>query len=62
MIYDPSTYESAMSLLTLAIASIERHPPRCADDLARLRLAVSGLDTITSRVGRGIENARETTT
>gem|GEM_PF-5906093 len=56
---DPHNFEETMSLLTYAISCVSRHPPRNADDLARLRLAVSNIDTITSRVGRVIENQQE---
>jgi len=51
----PTTFESAMSNLTLAIGNIERNPPRSTDDLNRMRLMVSRLDTSTTRAGRAIE-------
>jgi hypothetical protein len=44
-----------MSVLSLAIGSIERNPPATTDDLNRLRLLVSRLDTATSRAGRAIQ-------
>ena len=52
---DPDSYEASMSFLTLAIGFIERNPPRSADDLNRMRLLVSRLDTSTTRAGRAIE-------
>jgi len=52
---DPTSFEESMSSLTLAIGNIERNPPRSADDLNRMRLLVSRLDTSTTRAGRAIE-------
>ncbi len=51
---DPQTFEASMSLLTLAIAHIERNPPRSADDVARLQLLVSRVDIATSRAHRAL--------
>lgn len=51
---DPMSFEEAMSLLTLAIGHIERNPPQSADDLTRLQLLVSRIDTSTSRAARAI--------
>ena len=48
-----------MSFLTLAIGFIERNPPRSPDDLHRLRLTVSRLDTATTRAARAIELENE---
>lgn len=44
-----------MSALTLAIGFIERNPPRNMDDVNRLRLLVSRIDTATTRANRAIE-------
>lgn len=52
------TFESAMSDLSCAIINIERHPPKSTDDLTRLRLLVSRLDTATSRATRAMENMK----
>lgn len=57
---DPSApfctgFEPAMSSLTLAIGLIERFPPQTADDIHRLRLAVSRIDTATTKAARAIE-------
>ena len=52
---DPTSFEESMSSLALAIGNIERNPPRSADDLNRMRLMVSRLDTSTTRAGRAIE-------
>lgn len=52
---DPTTFESAMSLLTLAIAHIERNPPKNAADVTRLSLLVSRVDTAATRAHRAIE-------
>ena len=49
------SFESSMSQLTLAIGLIERNPPRSADDLHRVRLLVSRIDTATTRATRAIE-------
>ena len=49
------SFESSMSQLTLAIGLIERNPPRSADDLYRVRLLVSRIDTATTRATRAIE-------
>ncbi len=43
-----------MTLLTLAIGSIERNPPRMSDEVTRLQLLVSRVDTATSRAARAI--------
>lgn len=51
---DPTTFEAAMSALTLAIGNIERNPPRTADDVTRLQLLVSRIDTAASRAHRAI--------
>ena len=51
---DPKTFEASMSLLTLAIAHIERNPPRNPDDVTRLQLLVSRIDTATSRAQRAL--------
>ena len=48
------TFEASMSLLTLAIAHIERNPPRSPDDLTRLQLLVSRIDSATTRAHRAI--------
>lgn len=56
---DPKSYEASMSFLTLAIGFIERNPPRSPDDLHRLRLTVSRLDTTTTRAARAIELENE---
>ena len=55
----PTTYESAMSLLTLAISSLEKYPPVTAEQLTRCRLAVGNLDSQTTRAWRVIENQQE---
>ena len=52
---DPTTFEASMSALTLAIGFIERNPPRNHDDVNRLRLLVSRIDTATTRANRAIE-------
>jgi hypothetical protein len=52
---DPRTFEASMSLLALAIGHIERNPPRNFDDVNRLRLLVSRIDTATTRANRAIE-------
>lgn len=51
---DPQTFEASMSLLALAIGSIERNPPRNPDDVTRLQLLVSRIDTATTRASRAI--------
>jgi hypothetical protein len=43
-----------MSILALAIGSIERNPPRSDDDVTRLRLLVSRIDTATTRAQRAL--------
>lgn len=52
----PANYESAMSLLTLAIGSIERHPPVTRHDQARVRLFATRLETAANVAARRLEN------
>ena len=56
---NPQSFEAAMSALTLAIGNVERLPPRSHDDLHRLRLLVSRIDTTTTRAARAIELENE---
>ena len=51
---DPQTFEASMSLLALAIGSIERNPPRDPADVTRLQLLVSRIDTASTRASRAI--------
>jgi len=53
----PFNFESAMSALTLGIGSIENYPPQTPEDLHRLRLLVSRIDTATTRASRRMETA-----
>lgn len=57
---DPYDFESAMSVLALGIAGIERNAPQTPENLHRLRLLVSRIDTATTRASRRMEteNAR----
>ena len=55
----PASFENSMSLLLLAIGNLERDGPRTSDDIARLRLAVSRLDTATSRAARAVQLGEE---
>lgn len=55
---DPTTFEQSMSLLTFALGSIERNPPVNPDDVNRLRLAVSRIDTACTRASRALENVK----
>lgn len=53
---NPDTYESAMSLLTLAIGALERHPPETAADAHRVSLAATRLETLVNKQVRRLEN------
>lgn len=50
-----SSFEESMSLLVLSIGLIEKCPPRSKDDLTRLDLLVSRLDTAATRANRAIK-------
>lgn len=51
----PSTFEAAMSVLTLAVKTIETNPPESKDDLDRLRWAVRSLDNAAVRAAGSIQ-------
>lgn len=44
-----------MSLLTLAIASLERHPPVIRDEMSRVDMAVMKLETVARKAARRLE-------
>lgn len=50
-----SSFEENMSILVCAVGNLEKIPPRSADDLHRVRLLVSRIDTATTRATRAIE-------
>lgn len=52
---NPQTFEAAMSLLTLAIASLGRHPPVTREDMSRVNLAASKLETVARKAARRLE-------
>lgn len=49
---NPNSFESTISLLTLAIAAAETHPPTTSQDLHRLRLCVGRLDQAAVRASQ----------
>lgn len=52
---NPDTFEKTMSLLTLAIASLERHPPVTRDDMSRVTMATTKLETVARKAARRLE-------
>lgn len=44
-----------MSLLTLAIASLERHPPVTRDEMSRVTMATTKLETVARKAARRLE-------
>lgn len=53
---NPDNYEKSMSLLTLAIGALERHPPETAADARRVSLAATRLETLVNKQVRRLEN------
>lgn len=53
---NPETFEASMSLLTLAIGALERHPPVTAADARRVSLAATRLETVVNKQVRRLEN------
>lgn len=54
----PTNFESAMSLLTLALKTIEIHPPTNTDDLDRLQWAVQRADRAAVKAAGQIKEGR----
>ena len=51
----PASFENSMSLLNLAIGNLERFGPSSSEDIHRMRLLTSRLDTLTSKAARAVE-------
>lgn len=58
MIPTPTTFESAMSLLTLALSAIETNPPKTTDELDRLQWAVQRADRAAVSAAGNVKKER----